>query len=81
MPIMQTVEPDGQKIRQLIGERGDTLAGFARSMRSVSARTIYGIIYTNRPTSIPMIREIARGLKVRPQDISDYKPPARRKAA
>ena len=73
MPIKPMCQPDGPKIRKLIEERGYHVAGFTRMIgRSRSIRGVWRAI-AGEPTAIDLIRPIARGLRVRPGDISDWK--------
>jgi hypothetical protein len=90
MPPVPVVTPDGEKILRLMYQRGhhaesasarSVVRAFAPAMRFGSARTLYYICQYNRPTSIGQIFEIARCLKVTPEDISDYAPPRKHKAA
>ena len=70
VPIAQ---PDPRKIRALIWQSGHSQADFAR-MIGRPPRTLYSIL-NDRPTpnaSVPLIRQIARGLGVKPSDISDW---------
>ena len=73
MPAVPTATPDRDKIRALIWERGYSQADFARKIGR-PARTIYYILNDKPPppASVPLIRQIARGLKVKPSDISDW---------
>lgn len=73
MALVPTAQPDPAKIRTLIWERGFSQAGFARAIGR-PPRTLYGVINDKppRPTSIPLIRQIARGLRVKPGVISDW---------
>jgi transcriptional regulator with XRE-family HTH domain len=73
MPPVPTALPDTEKIRALIWERGYSQAEFARRIGR-PARSLYSVINDKpfRPTSIAFIRQIARGLGVKPSVISDW---------
>lgn len=74
--------PDGPLIHELIGKRGYSVSGFGRFMRRSSVvraegkppadRTVWRII-AGKPISIEYLRPLARGLRVKPGDISDWK--------
>jgi hypothetical protein len=65
--------PDGPKIRDLIGQRGYSVSGFCRKIgRRKSERNIWNAI-AGKPVGVDLIRPIARGLRVKPGDISDWK--------
>src|SRR6266496_1141121 len=82
MPSIPMCQPDGPLIRELIGKRGYSVAGFTRMMRrspSVraegkppSVRSLWRAI-EGRAIGIEHIRPVARALRVRPGDISDWK--------
>jgi hypothetical protein len=66
-------QPDGPKIRELIRERGDSVAGFARHIgRRRSERNLRNALAGKR-VGIDLIRPVAAGLRVKPGDISDWK--------
>ena len=66
-------QPDGPKIRELIGQRGYSVAGFARHIgRKRSERNLRNALASKR-VGIDLIRPVARGLHVKPGDISDWK--------
>lgn len=66
-------QPDGPKIRDLIGQRGYSVAGFARHIgRKRSERNLRNALAGKR-VGIDLIRPVARGLRVKPGDISDWK--------
>ena len=71
MPAIPTATPHPEKIRALIWERGYSQADFARKIGR-PPRTIYSVLSGTVPASIPLIRQIARGLKVKPSDISTW---------
>jgi len=81
MSLMPVVTPDGPEIERLLRDQGYTVYGFPNVVRFGSRRHLYGICRDNRRCSIPQILEIARVLKVAPEDISDYTSPRKRKAA
>jgi transcriptional regulator with XRE-family HTH domain len=65
--------PDKVKIRALIRRRGDTITDFAREIGiprdqiwSITSRAV------PRPVAVRTLRPIARGLRVRLSDISDW---------
>ncbi len=73
MSIVPAAHPDPRKIRELIWRSGHSQADFARKIGR-PARTLYSFL-NDKPTpraSIPLIRQIAEGLGVRPSDISDW---------
>ncbi len=65
-------QPDGPAIRKLIWDRGVSVPEFARGIGR-NSRTIWGILANGDRASITSIRQIARGLRVKPGDISDWK--------
>ena len=66
-------QPDGARIRELIRERGYSMAGFARKIRRPqSVGTIRNICACRQTASVELVRQIARGLRVKPGDISDW---------
>jgi len=66
-------QPDGPEILRLIREqRGYTVAEFARLIGRRHERTIWNAI-AGKPIGVAFIRPIARGLRVKPGDISDWK--------
>ena len=73
MALVPTALPDPEKIRALIWERGHSQAGFAR-MIGRPPRSLYGLLNDQpvRAASVAFIRQIARGLRVKPSDISDW---------
>lgn len=73
MSLVPTAQPDPQKIRALIWARGHSQADFAR-MIGRPPRTLYALLNDRppRPAGIPLIRQIARGLGVKPSEISDW---------
>jgi transcriptional regulator with XRE-family HTH domain len=65
-------QPDGPEILRLIREqRGYTVAEFARLIGRRHERTIWNAI-ASKPIGVAFIRPIARGLHVKPSDISDW---------
>jgi hypothetical protein len=74
-------QPHGPLLRELIRERGYSVAGFARFMRRTKSvhldgpvpgpRTLWRAIDGNRIT-VEFIRPVARGLRVKPSVISDW---------
>jgi hypothetical protein len=65
-------QPDGPLIRDLIAQRGYTVAGFARKIgRRKSERNIWNAI-AGKPVGVDLIRPVARGLRVKPGQISDW---------
>lgn len=73
MAPVPTATPDGQKIRQLIWERGYSIADFARLINQrPAAQTLYNVVSKNQRISVAYVRNIARGLGVQPSDISDW---------
>jgi hypothetical protein len=74
MPPIPTCQPDGPKIGALIKARGYNVPEFARKIgRPQSGNSLWNIISARRRCSIAQIRQIARGLRVKPGDISDWK--------
>jgi len=73
MAPVPTALPDPAKIRALIWERGSSQADFTRAIGR-PPRTIYNVINSKsvRPASVTLIRQIARGLRVKPSVISDW---------
>jgi transcriptional regulator with XRE-family HTH domain len=73
MALVPPAQPDPVKIRALIWERGSSQAEFARAIGR-PPRTIYGLLNDKpaRPASVTLIRQIARGLRVKPSVISDW---------
>lgn len=71
MPPVETVRPDGPKIRELIRANGYSVSGFGRSIGR-HPQTISDIVRKNLVISIPLLFQVARGLHVKPGDISDY---------
>ena len=72
MPSVPTAIPDREKIKALIWERGYSVNEFARKIgrKPGSVWAVTGA--APRPISVTFIRQIARGLKVRPSEISDW---------
>ena len=74
-------QPDGPLIRELIEQRGYSVAGFARMIRRLPAaraagrppavRSIWRAI-AGHPIRVEYIRPVARGLRVKPGEISDW---------
>ncbi len=74
-------QPYGPALRNLIRERGYSVAGFSRFMRRTpsvhlggpvpAGRTLWRAIDGN-PITIDLIRPVARGLRVKPSVISDW---------
>ena len=72
MPPVETVTPDGPKIRELIRARGYSVSGFGRAIGR-HPQTISDIVREKLLViSIPLLFQIARGLRVQPNVISDY---------
>jgi transcriptional regulator with XRE-family HTH domain len=73
MPDIPSAVPDKVKIRALIRRRGDSISDFAREI-GVHRDRIWDITSrgTPRPVAIRTLRPIARGLRVRLSDISDW---------
>jgi transcriptional regulator with XRE-family HTH domain len=73
MSIVPTAQPDPAKIRAFIWDRGHSQADFARKIGR-PARTLYALLNDKpvRPASVALIRQIARGLNVKPSEISDW---------
>jgi DNA-binding Xre family transcriptional regulator len=65
--------PDKAKIRALIYNRGDSISDFAREI-GVPRDRIWDITGRGkpRPIAVRVLRPIARGLRVRLSDISDW---------
>jgi transcriptional regulator with XRE-family HTH domain len=64
-------QPDGTKIRELIAARGYSVAEFGRKIGRPSVRSLWRVI-GGEPIGITYIRQIARGLRVKPGEISDW---------
>jgi hypothetical protein len=74
-------QPNGPLLRELIEKRGYTVSGFARMIRRApavrsagrppSVRSIWRAI-EGHPMGIEYIRPVARGLRVKPSEISDW---------
>jgi transcriptional regulator with XRE-family HTH domain len=73
MPDIPSAVPDKAKIRALIHRRGDTISDFAREI-GVHRDKIWDITSrtTPRPVAIRTLKPIARGLRVKLSDISDW---------
>jgi hypothetical protein len=72
MPAVPTAIPDRDRIKALIWERGYSVNEFARKIGRKPG-SLWAITGSNpRPTSVTFIRQIARGLKVKPSEISDW---------
>jgi DNA-binding Xre family transcriptional regulator len=73
MPDIPSAVPDKVKIRALIRRRGDTITDFAREI-GIPRDKIWDITSrgTPRPVAVRTLRPIARGLRVRLSDISDW---------
>jgi hypothetical protein len=73
MPDIPSAVPDKVKIRALIRRRGDTITDFAREI-GIPRDKIWDITSrgTPRPVAVRTLRPIARGLRVRLRDISDW---------
>ena len=73
MAVIPTAMPDSAKIRALIWERGYSQAEFARKIGR-PARTLYAILNDKPPraASVTLMRQIARGLRVKVSDISNW---------
>lgn len=73
MAMIPAAKPDAQRIRELVAATGLSQADFARTIGR-PPRSLYGLLNDNPPrqASIPFIRQIARGLHVKPSDISDW---------
>ena len=74
MAQVPTAIPDGKKIRQLIWDRGYSKSGFARQLKRAKVNTLYNIVYSDQRSSVALICEIARLLRVKPSEISDMHP-------
>ncbi len=78
MALIPTALPDPERIRELIWQRGYSQADFARKIGR-PARTLYAILNDKpqRAASIPLLRQIARGLStpgrtIKLSDISNW---------
>ena len=73
MPDIPSALPDKVKIRALIRRRGDSMTDFAREI-GVPRDRIWDITSRAepRPVAIRTLRPIARGLRVKLRDISDW---------
>jgi hypothetical protein len=71
MPSIPMCQPDGPRIRELLEVRGYSVAEFARMIGRRHERTIWNAI-AGKPIGVRYIRQIARGLRVKPSDISDW---------
>lgn len=73
MPDIPSAVPDKVKIRALIYRRGDTITDFAREI-GIPRDKIWDITSraAPRPVGIRTLRPIARALRVRLSDISDW---------
>jgi len=73
MPAVPTATPDREKIRKLIWDRGYTITDFARKI-GLQPQSVWEITgRTPKPVGISKyLRPIARGLRVRVSDISDW---------
>jgi transcriptional regulator with XRE-family HTH domain len=71
MPPVETARPDGPKIRELIRANGYSVSGFGRAIGR-HPQTISDIVRKNLVISLPLLFQVARGLHVKPGDISDY---------
>lgn len=73
MAPVPAAQPDVAKIRELIWARGHSQAAFAR-MIGRPPRSLYSILNDKPPpkASVTFLRQIARGLSVKPGDISDW---------
>jgi transcriptional regulator with XRE-family HTH domain len=73
MPRVPTVLPDCEKIRELIWQRGYSQADFARKIGRPPP-SFWHVLNENPPrrVSVAYIKQIARGLRVRASDISDW---------
>ena len=70
MPRVPAAEPDGEKIRQLIKDRGYiSIAQFARSRRRWEPSTIYHLCYGTQRGSMKLIGELAEVLGVAPEEL------------
>jgi hypothetical protein len=79
MPVKPMCQPRGPVIRELIRNRGYTIAGFSRKINHPqSVDTIRNIcLAKSQRCSVEFIRKIAKGLStprrpVKPSDISDW---------
>lgn len=71
MPSIPMCQPDGPRIRELLAARGYSVAEFARMIGRRHERTIWNAI-ADKPVGVRYIRLIARGLRVKPGEISDW---------
>jgi DNA-binding Xre family transcriptional regulator len=73
MPDIPSAVPDKAKIRALIRRRGDSITDFAREI-GIPRDKIWDITSrgTPRPVAVRTLKPIARGLRVRLSDISDW---------
>jgi DNA-binding Xre family transcriptional regulator len=73
MPDIPSAVPDKAKIRALIYRRGDSITDFAREI-GIPRDKIWDITSrgTPRPVAVRTLKPIARGLRVRLSDISDW---------
>ena len=73
MPDIPSALPDKVKIRRLIRRRGDSITDFAREI-GIPRDKIWDITSRAepRPVAIRTLRPIARGLRVKVSDISDW---------
>lgn len=72
MPPVETVRPDGPKIRALIRANGYSVSGLGRSIGR-HPQTISDVVRGRQAAvSIPLLFQIARALHVAPGEISDY---------
>jgi hypothetical protein len=72
MPPVQTAKPDGAKIKELMKARGYSgVTHFAHAIGR-PRQSIWNIVGYEPQTSLWFLRQIARGLRVRVSDISDW---------
>lgn len=73
MPDIPSAVPDKVKIRALIRRRGDSITDFALAV-GVPRDRIWDITgrAEPRPVAVRVLRPIARGLRVKISDISDW---------
>ena len=72
MPPVETARPDGPKIGELIRARGYSQSSLGRAIGR-HPQTIWDIVHArNAAISIPLLFQIARALRVKPSDISDW---------
>ena len=71
MAKIPSCQPDGPKIKKLIWDTGLSVPDFARSVGR-NPRSVWGILANGDRASITFMRPIARGLRVRLSDISDW---------